>query len=83
MRFVLNCIESQEASPFPAGDHKAQINIQKGITNIRQKKTFKIHKRNTALERSVKHFTGGLKPVSRLIQMGIKAHRYLACMKYP
>ena len=29
--------ESQVVSPFPAGDHKAQIN--RGITNTRQKKT--------------------------------------------
>ena len=28
-------------------------------------KTQKIHKRSTALERSVKHLTGGLKPVQR------------------
>ena len=57
--------ESQEVSPFPAGDHKAHINdAHKGIANTRQKKnTQKIHKRRTALERSVKYFTGGLKPV--------------------
>ena len=36
--------ESQEVSPFPAGDHKAHINRQiKGIANTRQKK----HKRST------------------------------------
>ena len=30
--------ESQEVSPFPAGDHKAHINRRyKGIPNIRQK----------------------------------------------
>ena len=27
--------KSQEVSPFPAGDHKAQIDAQKGITNTR------------------------------------------------
>ena len=32
--------ESQEVSPFPAGDHKAHINRHhKGIANTRQKKT--------------------------------------------
>ena len=37
--------ESQEVSPFPAGDHKANINrcMYKGIANTRQKK----HKRST------------------------------------
>ena len=36
----------------------------KGIANTRQKKQ-KSHKRSTALELSVKYFTGGLKPVSQ------------------
>ena len=49
--------ESQEFSPFPAGDHKAHItDTHKGIADTRQKKTQKIHKRRTALERSVKIF---------------------------
>ena len=56
--------ESQEVSPFPAGDHKAHINRRaQNIANTRQNKNIKIHKRSTALERSVKYFTGGLKPV--------------------
>ena len=55
--------ESQEASPFPAGNHKAQINRRAQRHN--KHKTYKIHKRSTALEQSVKYFTGGLKPVSR------------------
>ena len=45
--------ESQEVSPFPAGDHKAHINRHP-----------QRHKRSTALEQSVKYFTGGLKLVS-------------------
>ena len=54
--------ESQEVSHFPAGDHKAHINRRaQNLANTRQNK--KIHKRSTALERSVKYFTGGLKPV--------------------
>ena len=54
--------ESQEVSPFPAGDHKAHINrcIQR---NSKHKTKKKIHKRSTALERSVKYFIGGLKLV--------------------
>ena len=48
--------ESQEVSPFPAGEHKAHI-------NRRTQKTLKIHKTSTALERLVKYFTGGLKQV--------------------
>ena len=58
--------ESQEVSPFPAGDHKAQINRPaQGHNKHKTETTQKIHKRSTALERSVKCFTGGLKPVSR------------------
>ena len=41
-----------------------QTDVHKGIANTRQKKTKKIHKRSTALERSVKYFTGWLKPAS-------------------
>ena len=56
--------ESREVSPFPAGDHKAQINRRaQRHTKTRQKK--RSQKRSTALERSVKYFTGRLKPVSR------------------
>ena len=53
--------ESQEDSPFPAGDHKAHINRR----TQRHCKHKTIHKKSTALEQSVKYFTGGLKPVSR------------------
>ena len=52
--------ESQDVSPLPAGDHKAHINRR---ANTGRKNTQKIHKRRTALERSVKYFTGGLKQV--------------------
>ena len=55
--------ESQEASPFPAGDHKAHINRR--AQRHSKHKTEKIHKKSTKEERSVKYFTGGLKPVSR------------------
>ena len=57
--------ESQEVSPFPAGDHKAHINRRaQRHSKHKTEKTQKIHKRSTAPERSVKYFTGGLKQVS-------------------
>ena len=57
--------ENQEVSTFPAGDHKAHINrrAQRYSKHKTEQKHKKIHKRSTALERSVKYFTGGLKPV--------------------
>ena len=52
--------------PFPAGDHKAHINRRaQRHSTLKTEQKQKIHKRSTALERSVKYFTGGLKPVSR------------------
>ena len=56
--------ESQEVSPFPAGDRKVHINrrAQRHSKHKTEQKQ-KIHKRSTALERSVKYFTGGLKQV--------------------
>ena len=53
--------ESQEVSHFPAGDHMAHINRR--AQRHSKHKTEK-HK-STALERSVKYFSAGLKPVSR------------------
>ena len=57
--------KSEEVSPFPAGDHMAHINrrAQRHSKHMTEK-TKKIHERGTALEWSVKYFTGGLKPVS-------------------
>ena len=58
--------ESQEVGPFPAGDHKAAMNRQENKTNTKNINNKKIHRRSTALERSVKNtFTGGLKLVSQ------------------
>ena len=58
--------ESQEVSPFPAGDHKAHTNRRaQRHSKHKTEKTLKIHKRSTALERSVKYSTGGSRPVSR------------------
>ena len=53
--------ESQEVSPFPAGDHKEHINRR--TQRHSKHKTEQKHKRSTNLERSVKYFTGGLKPI--------------------
>ena len=55
--------ESQEVSPFPAGDHKAHINrhVQRHSKH-KTEKNIKEPQRSTALERSVKYFTGGFKP---------------------
>ena len=52
--------ENQEVSSFPAGDHKVHIN--RHAQRHSKHKHKRIHKRSTALERSVKYFTGGLKP---------------------
>ena len=56
--------ESQEVSPFAPGDRKAHINsrVQRHSKHKTEKK-IKICKRSTALEWSVKYFTGGLKLV--------------------
>ena len=46
--------ESQEVSPFPAGDHKATANRQE-TWQTRNTVTKMIHKRSTALERFSKN----------------------------
>ena len=48
--------ESQEVSPFPAGNHKSHINRR--AQRHSKHKTEQKH-RSTALERSVKFLTGG------------------------
>ena len=55
--------ESQEVSPYPAGDHMAHINrhVQRHSKHKTEKNITDSH-RSTALERSVKYFTGGFKP---------------------
>ena len=80
--------ESQEVSPFPAGDHKASTDVHESITkqernniNDPQKK----HRLETAskiiLLKGLNRFNGA--PTSTLVQMWIKTHRCLVCMKYP
>ena len=79
--------KSIAASPFPVGDHKVQINRR--VRRHNKHKTEKmIHKRSTALERSVKIYYWKVKtsftaPASSLIQMWIKTHRYKVCMTDP
>ena len=74
--------KSQEASPFPAGDHKAAKNRRKSMKNTRHTQTQMIQKRSTALERSVKYFTVGLQPVSLSItEICIFRQFLLAAMK--
>ena len=82
--------ESQEASPFPAGDHKAHINRR--AQRHCKHKTEQKHKRSTKeaspwngqwniLLEGINRFNGA--PTSPLIQKWIKTHRYLVCMKDP
>ena len=81
--------ESQEISPFPAGDHKAHINrCAQNIANTRQNKNIKVPQKKYLLGTVSKIFywrakTGLTAPTSPLIQMWIKTHRYLVCMKDP
>ena len=81
--------ESQEVSHFPAGDHKARINrrAQRHSKHKTEKKTKK-HKRSTkevppwnGHKKYWRAFTGFTAPTSPIIQMWIKTHRYMVCMK--
>ena len=75
--------ESQEASPFPAGDHEAHTNRRaQNIANTRQNKNIKDPQKKYRLGTVSKIFywralTGLTAPTSPLIQMWIKTHRYL------
>ena len=56
--------ENKEVNPFPAGAQKAHINRRaQRHSNHKTEKNIKDPQRSTALKRSVKYFTGGLKPV--------------------
>ena len=82
--------QSQEVSPFPSADHKTSI-------NRRTRKQNKKLDRNNINDPQMKHRLGtvskyilqeGLNrfhgaPNSPLVQMLIKTHRCLVCMKYP
>ena len=47
---------SQEVNSFPAGDQKASLYRRESMSSTRHKKTQMIHKRSTALGRSVNLF---------------------------
>ena len=79
--------ESQEVSPFLAGYHKAHI-----VAKRHSKRKTEKHKRSTKevppwnsqknnLLEGLNQFYG--EPTSPLIQMWIKTHTYLVCMKDP
>ena len=62
---------AKRPAPPPPPSRRPQSTHKQTRTKTQQTqnrtKTHKIHKRSTAPERSVKHFTGGLKPVQRQI----------------
>ena len=77
--------ESQEAGSFPAGDHKAWIN---SITKTRQKLHKWSQKKHRLGKVSKNILLEGLNlfhgvPTSPLVQMWIKTHRCLVCIKDP
>ena len=57
--------ESQEVSPFPAGDHKAHLNrrTQTHSKHETEKKNIKDPQKKHYLGTVSKIFTGGLKPI--------------------
>ena len=56
--------ESQEVSPFPAGDHNAHINRRpQRHSKHKPEKNIKDPQKKYRLGTSVKYFTGGLKPL--------------------
>ena len=82
--------ESQEVSSFPAGDHKAHLNRR--VQRHNKQKTEKKHKKSTEeippwngqkniLLEDLNLFDDA--PTSPLVQMWIKTHRCLICMKDP
>ena len=77
--------ESQEFSSFPAGDHKASTNktcikARNNINDPQKKHRLGTVSKNTLLE-GLNQFNGA--PTSPLIQMRIKTHKCLVCMKDP
>ena len=82
--------ESQEASPFPAGAHKAHINrsAQRHSKHKTEKNPIKDPQKKYRLGTVSKIFywrakAGLTAPTSPLIQMWIKTYKYLVCMKDP
>ena len=81
--------ESQEVSPFPARDHKAQLNrrAQRHSKHKTEQNTKDPEKKHCPRTASNTPLEGPNRlndaPTSPLIQMWIKTHRYLVCMKDP
>ena len=81
--------ESLEVSPFPARDHKASINRRTRKQNKQNRNNRnnpqKKHRLGTVskniLIEGLNRFHGA--PTSPLVQMWIKTHRCLVCMKDP
>ena len=80
--------ESQDVSPFPAGDHKASTDMYESITkqdrnkiNDPQKKHCLGTVNKNILLEGLNRFTGA--PTSTFFQMWIKTDRCLVCMKDP
>ena len=83
-------VTQSPSRPFPAGDHKAHIN--RSAQRYSKHKTEQKHKRSTKevppwngqliiLLEGLNRFNGA--PTSPSIQMWIKTHKYLVCMKDP
>ena len=81
--------ESQEGSPFPAGDHKAHINRRAQRHSTKQKKKhtkYPLKKYRFGTVSKIFYLraqSGFVAPTSPLFQMWIKTHKYLVCMKDP
>ena len=80
--------KSQEVSPFPAGDHKAAMNRRESMRNTRYKNTNvpqKKYRREMVSKIILLEVLNRFQPAptSPLVQMWIKTHRCLVCMKDP
>ena len=81
----LTTVALRQAIGFEYNNKQVQIRQE-----ILDSNTSHLYSQWLNLERSVKYFTGGLKPVKQcanltlyLVQMWIKTHRCLVCMKDP
>ena len=81
--------ESQDVSPFPAGEHKAHISKRVQRHNKHETEKYKRstkevlpwNDQSNVLLEGLNWFNGA--PTSPLVQMGIKTQRCLVCMKDP
>ena len=73
--------ESQEVSPFPAGDHKAAMNSQDSVTDTtNEKDPQKKHRLGTVRKKILEGYTYLSVPTSSLFLMWIKTNRFLIRM---